>query len=266
MGNLANIRHIVTNSANRLNSQFVKNLCIFSDSENTLRSNIYYSLNQNYIRIEYIAKAIPKFIYENEILNSESIITVYSSDSGLADSFIIFNSKFNRDFNYKRPYFEFDKIEIEGSSTDISYFLNYLHKTNHIKHNSEKWVLQENGTIQMNTHNNEMFFTSQRKGYELVEINHKKDALIENDFELISLSNSNRTMSQRFVSCFYNLLNKPEEFSELRKLKLIKQDKIIAMIEFEKEKGKWKMLQQNDLIPFVSNNEFTNELKKIAYS
>lgn len=266
MGNLVNLRHIVTNNANRLNSQFVKSLYLFSNSENLLRSNIYYDLTPNYIRIEYVAKSIPKFIYENEILKYESIITIYSSDFGLADSYIIFNSNFSGEFKYKRTYFEFDGIEIEGSSLEISNFLNYLYKTNHIKHNSEKWKLEENGTIQMNTHNHEMFLSNPGLEYEIKDVKNKHNTLIENDFELISLSNTNRVMSERFVSCFYNLINNPEEFSELQKLKLIKQGKVIAMIEFDKEINKWKMLQQSDLIPFISNNDFTNALQKIAYS
>lgn len=266
MGNLVNLRHIVTNNTNRLNSQFVKNLYLFSNSENLLRSNIYYNLRPNYIRIEYVVKAIPEFIYENEILNYESVITIYSSDFGLADSYIIFNSSFNGEFNYKRTYFEFDEIEIEGSTSEISNFLNYIYKTNHIKHNAEKWSLRENGTIQMNTRKHEMFNSNQRTEFRLIEIEQKNDFLIENDFELISFSNTNQTMSTRFVSCFHNLLNKPEEFSELQRLKFMKQGKIIAMIEFETVNGRWKMFQQNDLIPFFSNNELTNELKKIAYS
>lgn len=266
MGNLVNLRHIVTNKAKSLDSQFVKDLYEVLLGENILRSHIYYQLNPKYIRIEYVAKSISNFIFENKILLDESIITIYSSDFGLADSYIIFDSTFKGEFRFKRTYFEFDEIEIEGSSREISNFLNYLYKTNHIKHNSEKWSLNENGTIQMNTHNHQMLCTNHKTELITIEVKHKNESLIENDFELISISNTNQTMSERFVSCFYNLINKPEEFSELRRLKLIKQGKIIAMIEFETENGKWKMLQQNDLIPFVSNNEFTNELKKIAYS
>jgi len=265
MGNLVNLRHIISNNTKRLDGQFVSNLYESSKSANILRSNIYYEIGPNYIRVEYVAKSIPEFIYENEILNKESILTIYSSDFGLADSYIIFDSKFKGDFNFKRTYFEFEEIEIEGSNKDISNFLNYLHKTNHIKHNREKWNLKENGTMQLNTHNNEIFFASNNLEYKMLEVKSEKNSLIVNDFELISISNTNRAMSERFVNCFYNLINNPEEFNELRKLKFIKQDKVIAMIEFDIVSNKWKMLQQEDLVPYVSNIEFVNEMNKIVY-
>lgn len=266
MGNLVNLRHIVTNITKKLDSQFVKDLYEFAKSENILRSNIYYQVNLNYIRIEYVAKSIPKFIYENSILKEESIITIYSSDFGLADSYILFNSKFNGDFNMKRTFFEYDEIEIEGSSTDISNFLNYLNKSNNIKHNTEKWNWKENGTIQMNTHNDSLFFASQSVEYKLLQETNEKDTYIDNDFELISISNTNKIISERFVTCFYSLINNPDEFNELRSLKFKKQNKVIVRIEFREELNKWKMQQLKDLIPYLSNKEIISELNKIAYS
>lgn len=267
MGASVNLRHIVTNKNKSINNKLLEELFGHALKMRKIQSNISYKLTENYLRIEYFSKSIPSFIYNNSIFNNEDIITIYSSDLGDTDSCIIFNSEWNGDFIYDKCFYEFDQIEITGSSKEIELFQQYLYESKSFIQLTDKWYKSTFGKLFLHTWNNELAFSSGYPNFQLIPDKKKTKPFIQNDSCFISsIECEDSVIDRKLARILSEMFKHPEYYdNKIETVKFCNQDEIIFMAKFDKEKVEWLFFQNNDLWRVISNKKMKVKLKEIAY-
>lgn len=267
MGASVYLRHIVISRDKSADIESLEQLLNETIAQKELQSNILYKHTGNHLIVEYFSKSIPPLIYKGLIFDNKDILTIYSSDQGDKDSFILFGPSWFGDFNYEPCYYEFDHIEITGSESELAIFQEYLYLDNNTKFESEKWERRTFGKLVLQTISERSIFSGRFPHYEIIEDKEVFESTIENEGCWISsMECEDKVLDQRLKKLLLEMFYHPEYYeNEIKTVKFSNQGQIIFKAKFDVIKDEWQFFHNSDLWRMISNHSVILELRKIAY-
>lgn len=267
MGTIFYLKHIISNKSKQIDIGFVNKLYATMSAKDTLRSDIYYRFHKNCLELEYYAKSVSPFIYENPLLENEEIVTMHSHEFGDIRCVVTKNDLEEYLFHGKTVHYEYDRIEIEGDPDELNIFLSNLHRNKITYIKSNRLVQAGNGTMILDASDHDFYFSSSYPHYKVIEKIPSKNNPIEcSRFDVISLSNPDSLWSRKFTECLDELLEHPEYYDYgIESVKFYCAGSVLLMVQYEKENSEWKFYQHNDLLQYAANKELVLTLDKIGY-
>jgi len=267
MGASVNLRHVVVNRNKSEGIESLKRLLNHTIAQKELQSNILYRQTKDHLIVEYFSKSIPSLIYNNEIFENKAIVTIYSSDLGDKDSWIIFDSEWNGEFNYEPCHYAFNNIEVTGSPDEIKVFKEYLYLKENNLDDSISWCIKTHGKLVLQTINDRLCFSGKFPNYRLVEDKKVFESMVQNENCWISsIECEDILLNERLEKILTEMFHHPEYYGKnIDTVKFSNQGQAIFTARFNKIDDEWLFFHHYNLWKIVSNKRLRLNLGQIAY-
>lgn len=197
MGNIVNHKCFLTKRNGMVTLQDLERLVSKIEGYSHVYSDYYVSMEQNQMKIEYVANGYPMFFEEEEINAIFDIVDIYSDGGGAPDK-INLAKKSAEKVKYK-----FDEIKIKGKhvcSEEIE--KRFLQK------DGKTLSIQKNGFIEANTFNEVITEISNQKKV-IIKMDEKhSNKLLLDSLEIWSLEMEDEKISNELITIINTLTRK----------------------------------------------------------
>jgi len=268
MGASIHLRHIITNKLGRIGVNEIDTLFEHLKSIKHLQSNVYYEIKPNYLQIEYFAKSISTFLRENIILQWEDVLTIYSHDQALHDSYLILDSDINDNLNNTKEIdYNIDKIEISGDIEELNIFQEYLYEQKHESIKIPILKFEKKVKLKLHSLNSDFKFSgNNQRPFKVIEIGREQLQKSKSSTNIINMVFEDYELGGRLNSIIQELLSYPDYYDyKLDSIKLYYHNKLMVDAKLDLKTEQWDTYLVGDIWKLISNQEIVKRLEKIDY-
>lgn len=260
MKSIIHLRHLILSTNPKIDERFVRDLFRNIQSDE-LKSNFFFGYRNHYFEIEYFSSSIPGYLFRHPFLKDKEIITFYSSDLSFQDSFIILDR--DQIFDYTPIVYHYDRIEMKGNAAEIKIFEEYVR--NRRGHTGNKvGTLFEAGHLSLHSHNNQLYFSSQRKPYRLIQKECGPGNLELNAFTIVGLTDRDGNHRDHLAFCLNEMFRHPDLYSYgVESITFFTGNDIFIKAEWDGTSREWKYYQNCELWSKISNIEIVKRIRPL---